>query len=378
MDGVTESLTTDLSRIAGSFVIARNTAFTFKSKPVDVKKIGRELNVRYVLEGSVQRGSNRLRVNVQLIDAETSNHVWADRFDKPIADLFDMQDEIVSRLANTLDAQLTDAEARRAEGSMMPDATDLVFQGKAWINKGITPEYMSKARGFFERALALDPNNVEALHGVSIVDATIGGGHLTDDRANRFASSENVVKQVLSMAPDHAGAHVTLGAVYVFTGRAAQSIAEFERALALNPNYATAHGFIGCAKYYLGRGVETEAHVQEAFRLSPKDSFAPWWMVWVGLSKLNVGEDAEAAIWFRRSIEANRNVPAAHFYLASALAMLGSLHEARTAASAGLAIEPGFTVRRSRSNAPSGSPEKFLAQRERIYEGLRIAGIREG
>ena len=133
-------------------MIARNTAFTFKGKAVDVKRVGRELNVRYVLEGSVQRGGNRLRVNVQLIDAETGNHLWAERFDKPVADLFDMQDEIVSRLANTLDTQLTTAEARRAERSPHPDAMDLCFQGKAYANRGMTPEYMAQARNFFERA----------------------------------------------------------------------------------------------------------------------------------------------------------------------------------------------------------------------------------
>src|SRR6201998_2922929 len=150
LDGVTESLTTDLSRISGSFVIAHNTALTFKGKAVDVKQIGRELNVRYVLEGSVQRGGNRLRVNVQLIDAETGNHLWAERFDKPVADLFDMQDEIVSRLANTLNAQLIAVEVRRAERLPHPDATDLVFQGISWHNKGLTPDCMARARSFFE------------------------------------------------------------------------------------------------------------------------------------------------------------------------------------------------------------------------------------
>ena len=130
VDGVTESLTTDLSRISGAFVIARNTAFTLKGKAIDVKKLGRELNVRYVLEGSVQRSGSRLRVNVQLIDVETGNHLWAERFDKPVADLFDMQDEIVSRLANELDAELVAAEARRAERSLNPDAMDLVFQSE--------------------------------------------------------------------------------------------------------------------------------------------------------------------------------------------------------------------------------------------------------
>jgi len=139
VDGVTESLTTDLSRIAGAFVIARNTAFTFKGKAVDIKKLARELSVRYVLEGSVQRSGNRLRVNAQLIDAETGNHLWAERFDKPVTDLFDMQDEIVSRLANTLDAELIAAEARRAESSPHPNSMDLYFQGMACWNKGLTP-----------------------------------------------------------------------------------------------------------------------------------------------------------------------------------------------------------------------------------------------
>ena len=132
------------------------------------KKLGRELNVRYVLEGSVQRGGNRLRVNVQLIDVETGNHLWAERFDKPIADLFDMQDEIVSRLANALNAQLIAAEARRAERSPHPDAMDLSFQGSGCLNKGITPEHMAQARGFFERALALDPGNIEAMVGMAL------------------------------------------------------------------------------------------------------------------------------------------------------------------------------------------------------------------
>src|SRR5207342_3103816 len=146
VDGVTESLTADLSRINDSFVIARNTAFTFKGNAIDVKQIGRELNVRYVLEGSVQRGGKRMRVNVQLIDAETGNHLWAERFDKPLADLFDMQDEIVARLAGALNAQLVAAEARRAEQAPNPDSMDLYFQGLAWLNKGLAPDNVAQAR----------------------------------------------------------------------------------------------------------------------------------------------------------------------------------------------------------------------------------------
>ena len=151
-DGVTESLTTDLSRLRGSFVIARNTAFTFKGKNVDAREIGKELGVRYVLEGSVQRDAGRMRVNVQLIDAETGNHLWADRFDKPAADLFEMQDEIVARLANQLGAELVAAEARRAQQAPNPNSMDLYFQGLASLNRGVNPENMAQARGFFERA----------------------------------------------------------------------------------------------------------------------------------------------------------------------------------------------------------------------------------
>src|ERR1700734_1062942 len=174
VDGVTESLTTDLSRIRSAVVIARNTAFTYKGKPLDVKTIGRDLNVRYVLEGSVQRGGNRMRVNVQLIDAETSNHLWAERFDKPLADLFDMQDEIVARLAGALNAQLAAAEARRAEQAPTPDSMDLYFQGLARYNKGRTLDNLAQARSFFDRALSVDPDNVEAVIGLAGLDVAEG------------------------------------------------------------------------------------------------------------------------------------------------------------------------------------------------------------
>ena len=377
VDGVTESLTTDLSRINGSFVIGRHTAFTFKGKAVDLKQIGRELNVRYVLEGSVQRGGNRLRVNVQLIDAETGKHLWAERFDKPVADLFDMQDEIVSRLANTLNTQLVEAEARRAERSLHPDAMDLIFQGMACLNKGRTSEYLAQSRSFFEPALALDPKNVEALVGLAVVDAAAVGMALTVERAARLAAAETALIMALSLAPQHARAHWLLGNIKMFTNRAAQGIAECEQALALDRNLANAHAYIGRAKYLLGRGEETEAHVQEALRLSPRDTEAFVWMIFAGFAKLQLGADQEAVARFRRSVEINQNHPRAHIYLATALAHLGQLDEARSAAQAGLALDPTFTISRFRANVPSDNPT-YLAGRERFYEGMRMAGIPEG
>jgi len=379
VDGVTESLTTDLSRIRGAFVIACNTAFTFKGKALDVKKLGRELNIRYVLEGSVQRGGNRLRVNVQLVDAETSNHLWAERFDKPVADLFDMQDEIVSRLANSLDAELVAAEARRAERSLHPDAMDLVFQGRALFNRGWTPEHMARARSFFEKAMALNPENVEAMVGLARVDAVIGAALMTDDWLARLTAAETTLTKVLSLAPNDAVAHFALGGVQITTKRMARGIAECEHALALDRNLAGAHAVIGYAKFLLGRGAETEAHINEALRLSPRDTMAHRWMVWVGFAKAQLGVDAEAVLWMRRGLDANRNFALAHFNLAAVLARLGELDEARAAVQAGLALHPSFTIRRLRdpTNARSDNPT-FLAWRDRTIEGMRMAGVPEG
>jgi TolB-like protein/class 3 adenylate cyclase/Tfp pilus assembly protein PilF len=377
VDGVTESLTTDLSRISGAFVIARNTAFTFKGKAIDVKKLGRELNVRYVLEGSVQRSGNRLRVNVQLVDAETGNHLWAERFDKPIADLFEMQDEIISRLANALDAELIAAEARRAEHSVHPDAMDLVFQGRSCFNRGLIPDYMTQARRFFEQALALDPENIEAMVGLARVDQNRGASSMTDDRSAQLAAAETTITKVLSLAPKHASAHAILGAVQIFTKRAAQSIAEFEQALALDRNLARAHALIGLAKIFLGRGEETEPHVNEAFRLSPRDTFAPEWLIYVGIAKAQLGADAEAVSWMRRGLDANRNYSFAYFHLGAALARLGELEQARTAVQAGLALDPNFTIHRFRTHARRDNPI-FLTSGERLIEGMRLAGVPEG
>jgi TolB-like protein/class 3 adenylate cyclase len=289
VDGVTESLTTDLSRIRGAFVVARNTAFTYKGKPFDVKTIGRELNVRYVLEGSVQRGGNRMRVNVQLIDAETGNHIWAERFDKPLADLFDMQDEIVARLAGALNVQLVAAEARRAEQGPTPDSMDLYFQGVAWFYKGLTPHNMVQARSYFDRALMADADNVDALIGLAGAEAIEGVNSFAIDPVASFAAAEAKLTKALSSVPDHAVGHMWLGLVYIWTKRAAVGIAKCEHALALDRNLARAEGAIGFGKINIGRAEETEAHIAEALRLSPRDTTAFVWMTHVGLAKNLLG-----------------------------------------------------------------------------------------
>src|SRR5258708_3039605 len=170
-------------------------------------------------------------VNVQLIDAETGNHLWAERFDKPVADLFDMQDEIVARLSNALSTQLITAEARRAERAPRPDSMDLYFQGMAWFNKGLTPDYLSRAENYFEKALSLDAANVEALVGIALVNCNFAGAtHTSDDRPSRLAAAEAFANRALSLAPDHPRGRTCLGLAYMYSNWAAQGIAQCERA----------------------------------------------------------------------------------------------------------------------------------------------------
>jgi tetratricopeptide (TPR) repeat protein len=255
---------------------------------------------------------------------------------------------------------------------------DLFFHGRALWNRGWTPEYMARARGFFERALALDPENVEAMVGLAQINVTEGGAFLTDDPAARFAAAEAISTKALSLAPNHAGAHTALGGALILTKRVVQGIAEFENVLALDRNSAFAHAVIGFAMYLLGRAAETEAHINEALRLSPRDTQAHRWMAWVGIAKVTLNADTEAVAWLRRSLEANRNYSVQHFYLAAVLVRLGEIDQARAAVQAGLALDPNFTICRFRAgNAWSDNPA-VLAGRERQCEGMRLAGVPEG
>jgi tetratricopeptide (TPR) repeat protein len=288
-----------------------------------------------------------------------------------------MQDEIVARLANALNAQLIIAEARRAERTPSPDSMDLYFRGMSAYNKGLTPDNLSEARKLFERALALDPGNVDAIVGAALASILLVGMHMSDDRAARLAAAEALAVKALSIAPEKASAHLCLGVVYTYTNRAAQGISEFERALALDRNLAAAHAYIGLAQNFVGRGEETAGHIEDALRLSPRDTAVYLWRSIKGIAKVFLGKDEEAVGELRRAIEANRNVAAVHFYLAVALAELGRLDEARLEVREVLSIDPTFTIRRYRGDAPSDNPI-FMSRRQQIYAVMRNVGIPEG
>ena len=379
VDGVTESLTTDLSRIPGAFVIARNTAFTFKNKPVDARTVGRELGVRYAMEGSVQSSGDRIRVNAQLIDAETGAHLWAERFDKERGDVFEMQDEITTRLARTVGIELVAAEGRRAERERPNnmDAVDLAMRGWAILNQPLSLRRDRDARELFEAALRLDDRNVEALIGLAFYHTNDVRTFASTNRDEQLRIAEKGITEALALAPGNALAHFVHANVLHVSGATERSLRECELAITLDHNLAWAHADAGFIKVLLGRAEEAEADLNNAIRLSPRDPGLDRWIGLLGIADLFLGRLGPAMNRLRKSVEMNPNLALPQFFLAAASALSGHAAEACEARNAGLRLDPNFTVSRFR-NEPRSKNTTFLAQRERIYEGMRLAGVPEG
>jgi adenylate cyclase len=302
-DGVTENLTTELSRLHNSFVIARNTAFTFKGKNVDAKAIGKELGVRYVLEGSVQRDANRVRVNAQLIDAESGAHVWADRFEDDVVDLFKLQDEVVVRLARALQVELVNAEAQRSlhDRPQNPDAIDLTMRGSALLNQSFTKANRQEALNLFEQAMALDPTNADALAGAAFIDTTDYASGWFDQNVDLYARAMQRANQALSLNPDQANAHYAKARLIMFKAKpddaasANQVIAEAEAALRADPSYARAYWPMAVGHEFLGHYEQAISDLEQAARISPRDSNLGVWQTEMGRALLGMGR-TDAAV----------------------------------------------------------------------------------
>jgi len=377
VDGVTETLITDLSRSSGVFVISRSTAFAYKGKPIDVREVGRELGVRYVLEGSVQNAGERMRFNAQLVDAESGGHLWAERFDKQHADLLDMQDEVTTRLARSIHIEMIAAESRRAarERPGRLDAVDHTLLGWAAWNRNLSLESARRARRFFETALRLDDDNVEALIGFANAHMwEVNMSYASDDREAQIRAAETAAKQALALAPDSPEAHVTYGTVLYAMRAPERALREFELAVGLDPNLAAAHGLI---KYSLGRASDTRAHVAEAMRLSPRDPLLFHWHFFIGVGEMYLGRVVHGIESLRKSVEINPNWGLAQFVLAAALALAGLLAEGAEVRAVAQRLVPNFTIARFRAGAASENPV-YLRQREHFYRGLRLAGVPEG
>jgi TolB-like protein/class 3 adenylate cyclase/Flp pilus assembly protein TadD len=318
-DAITEDLTTDLSRIAGMFVISRNTAFTYQGKRVDTKQIGRELGVRYVLEGSVRRSSSQVRVNVQLIDAETDAHLWADRFDIDISDLFTLQNEITTRIANALQLELILAEAGRCTEHC--DVLDYVFRGRSVYLKPVTADSHAEAIGWYERALAVDPRSVEALNSLatSLAGRVLDG--MTDTPTADVQRAEELVRSALAVSPRDPRAHFAGGQLLRLQGRYAEAILEYEMVIALNRNWVLVIAALGWCKFLTGSIDEALLLHEQAIRVSPRDPGIGNWYDRIGRIHLLQSRTNEAIGWLEKARGANPAHPGIRIDLAAAYAL---------------------------------------------------------
>jgi TolB-like protein len=364
VDGITENLTSELSRIRNSFVIARNTAFTFKGKSVDAKAIGKELGIRYLLEGSVQRDQKRVRVNAQLIDAETGAHLWADRFEEDIGDLFKLQDELVAKLVNTLQPALESAEEKRSVASQNPDAVDLIMKGRAIE---FQPGQMQAARELFQQALNLDPNNSQALcfNGWSyFLEFTYGRKPNVDYEANIAGQAD---KAIAADRGDVCGYELK-GQYLALSTRPAEGMRVADEGLTIDPNSAYLFVTRAIADNYSAQFEQAKLDIEQAMRLSPRDPLLPWWRNLAADAELGLGHVDAARDLCRKAIEGGFRTWFSYLNLAATSALAGDLDEAKSALTQARQLHPQLSI-------------KFLSERKPIlkpsFDGLRKAGLPE-
>jgi TolB-like protein/DNA-binding winged helix-turn-helix (wHTH) protein/Tfp pilus assembly protein PilF len=347
-DGITDDLTTDLSHLQDSFVISRGTAFTYKGKPVDAKEIGRELGVRYLLEGSVRRLGENVEVNAQLISTETGAHVWADRFQGERRALGELQVDVVSRLANSLGVELVKAEALRSmrERPNNLDAVDLAMRATAKANSGVSAKAGNNdVIDLCERALALDPQNERAM--VELANALFIRVLLfwSDDPAGDAARAEKVADSALALRPDDAWAHLAKSNVFVAKRQWGAAIPQIEAAITLDPNNASAHARASYYRMFLGRSEEGFLGVETALRLSPRDPSVSYWQFYMCQLHTQLAQWEQAIEWCGKSIAGNPQYLFAYVDLAAANAWAGHDKEAKEAAAQLRQLNSNFTVR---------------------------------
>ena len=385
VDALTDGLTTSLARLHDTFVIARNTAMTFKGKPIDAKAIGKDLSVRYVLEGSVQPSGDRMRVNAQLIDAESGAHLWAEQFDTPRADLLQTQDAIVTHLANAMAFQLTQAEAARLKRTPAAnrDAEDLALQcaGGQWKAGSIGKE-ADTTFALCEQALVIDPNNVRALmlSGFKFLARAQAG--VSSDPKGDLERADELASKALALDPDWTAIHQLKGDILRDQGHNEEAVAEHERALALDPSNVSAATSLGFDYGMHGEFDKSVEYIDKAIRESPYDPLLVH--LYGGKAWANFGlKNYDQAIeWARQAIAVNPNyVHYIHTTLVAALALTGHAAEARVALQRYLALPstgPLKTIAALKAyySAQGGGPAR-VETNERVYDGLRKAGMPE-
>ena len=375
-DGITDDLTTDVARIQGSLVIARNTAFTYKGKPIDAKQLGRELGVRYVLEGSVQRSGNQVRINTQLVDAETGGHLWAERFDRDIGNLFALQNEITSRIARALQLQLPIAEARRPTNN--PDALDYMLRGRAVLARPISRENSDEAVTLFETALALDPQAADAAAWLAVALTVRVIDELSTFPDVDLQRAERLAAQALAASPDSALAHHARGQVLRAQSRCKEAIPEFETAIALDRSRAPAYANVGWCKFLTGSVDDAIPYFEQAMRISPYGPGIALWYGRMGEMKLLQSHTDEAIVWLEKATSENARLASVQAYLAAAYALKGDTVRARAALAEAQRLSSAYSSLASvEKSIWYDNPEVRALAEATYFPGLRRAGMPE-
>ena len=366
-DGITENLTTDLSRIRNSFVISRNTAFTFKGKNIDTKEIGKELGVRYVLEGSVHRDQNHVRVNAQLIDSKTGAHLWAERFEEDLANVFKLQDQVVARLANTLGHELIKAEAEKGTRSQNPDAIDLTMRGTALLWPPLTKDRNVTGRAWFEEALKLDPNYSAALAGDAttyLVQYIYWRNSETDYDAKILGQADRAI----TLDPNNILAYMAKSVYMLVTSRPNDAFRAADAGLSIDPNSAFLHATRSIVETYLRRFEQAKSDVEQAMRLSPHDPGLSQWHSYMAEAELGLGHFDAVIDESNKAIDGGYRVFYTYLNLAAAHAFKGDMVHAKTALSEARRLNPELSIKWLVEHKPVLQP---------AFDGLRKAGLPE-
>jgi adenylate cyclase len=369
-DGIAEDIITDLSKVSGLLVIARNSAFAYKGRAADLRQVCRELGVRYALEGSVRKAGNRVRITTQLIDGTTGGHLWAERYDRELTDIFEVQDEVTGEIVAALKVHLTPDERRRLEkrGTDNVEAYDSFLRGRElwWTH---TREGLIQARPLLERAIALDPAFALPVAYLAVVHVQEYNNRWSADPERSLQIAGELADRALQLDRSEPHAHFCRCIVHTWQKQIDRAIADARRALALDPNFAAAYAALGVALHYAGKPTESLEQFEQVIRLNPHHP--PLFLFFMAQDYFALERYEEAADLLKRRIAHQSDSYTSQVLLAACYGHLGRFEEARAAWQEALRIDPDYSIERRRQILPYKNPADF----ERVVEGLRKAGL---